>query len=170
MITIDSFPKNKEKFTRLTSFCDEILEICKSININPVLSGSLAVFAYTRNPKMNVNDIDLACSEAEFPRIARVLGKKGIQYKLKEWHVLQVLRGDLKVDFDSIEYWMKGIPENYDRLLIDGCEVKIVRLDGLIELYRRGMEDTRDSDDENNRAKHEAIKAKYEELLGCGRS
>lgn len=45
---------------------------------------------------MEVDDIDLACSELEFPRIIGALDANGIAHELKDWHVLQALRDDLK--------------------------------------------------------------------------
>lgn len=70
----------------------------------------------------------------------------------------------LKVEFDSMEYWMADLPEDDDALLIDGCAFQIVSLSGLKELYRRGLEATAAQSDEVNRAKHAAIAEKYEAL------
>jgi hypothetical protein len=77
MITITGFPKNKGKYTRPAIFAREILDICKDLNITPVLDGTLAVFAYTRNPDIDVNDIDLSCPEAEFPKIINAWRREG---------------------------------------------------------------------------------------------
>ena len=109
MIRLSLFPKNKDKFARLIEFCKEILYICDELHIAPVLSGSLAVFAYTQNQDMNVNDVDLSCSETEFPKITNVLIERSVSYKLREWHLLQIFRDDLKVEFDSVEYWYKDL-------------------------------------------------------------
>jgi hypothetical protein len=110
-------PKNRAHFSRLLEFCKEILSVCNDLGIAPILSGSLAVFAYTRNQAIRVNDIDLACSERDFPRLSRALGERGIAYELKAWHVLQARRDDLKVEFDSLEYWMAGLSEVLETLL-----------------------------------------------------
>jgi hypothetical protein len=162
MLTLDGFPKNKEKFVRLIEFYKEILDICNDLNIAPVLNGSLAVFAYTGYQEMNVNDIDMSCSEADFPRIIRALEEKGIDYKLREWHVLQVLRDELKVDLDSVEYWMENLPMDYETLQVDDYKVKMLGLYSLREFYKRGMEDkvTRP----NERGKYEALEEKYKLL------
>lgn len=77
-------PKNREHFSRLLEFCKEVVAICSDLNIVPVLNGSLAVFGYTQSQAMRVNDIDLACSELEFPRLSRALDAKGIAHELKE--------------------------------------------------------------------------------------
>jgi hypothetical protein len=155
-------PKNREHFARLLEFCKEVVAICSDLDIVPVLNGSLAVFGYTRSQAIRVDDIDLACSELEFPRLSQALDAKGIAHELKEWHVLQARKDDLKVEFDSMEYWMAGLSEDYDTLMIDGYAFKVVGLSGLRELYRRGLETT--ASDEANRAKHSAIAEKYEIL------
>jgi hypothetical protein len=121
-------PKNREHFSRLLEFCKEVVAICRDLDIEPVLNGSLAVFGYTQSEAMRVNDIDLACSELEFPRLSRALDAKGIAYVVKEWHVLQARRDDLKVEFDSMEYWMADLPKDYDTLMIDGYTSKVVGL------------------------------------------
>ena len=104
-------PKNKEHFSRLLDFCEAVVAICSELGISPVLNGSLAVFGYTMHEAMKVNDIDLACSELEFSRIIYALDANEITHELKEWHVLQALKYDLKVEVDSIEYWMKELQE-----------------------------------------------------------
>jgi hypothetical protein len=165
MIEIQSeHPASKVHFSRLLEFGKEILTICSHLDITPILSGSLAVFGYSRNQTMRVNDLDLACSERDFPRLSQALEAQGIAYELKEWHVLQVRRDDLKVEFDSVEYWMGDLPEDYDTLMIAGCTFKVVGLASLRELYRRGLVATAGQSDADNRTKHTAIAAKYELL------
>ena len=157
-------PQNGEYFARLLTFGQEVIAICNDLGIAPLLSGSLAVFGYTQNQAMRVNDIDLACSEQEFPRLSQALVAKGIIHELKAWRVLQARRDDLKVEFDSLEYWMTNLPEDYDILLIDGCVFKVVGLASLKEMYRRGLEETANQQDGVNRAKHAAIAEKYAAL------
>jgi hypothetical protein len=165
MIQIQSkLPRNRAHFSRLLEFCREVVVICQDLDIEPVLNGSLAVFAYTKNEGMRVNDIDLACSEFAFPRLSRTLDAKGIVCVVKEWHVLQARRDDLKVEFDSIEYWMAGLAQDYDTLVIEGCALKVVSLSSLKELYKRGLEATASQSDRGNRTKHLAIAAKYAAL------
>jgi hypothetical protein len=162
MITIDHFPRNKDRFLRLAEFLKEVLDICGELNISPVLSGSLAVFAYTRDQEMNINDVDLACSETEFPGIMHALEERAMSYKLREWHVLQVLRDDLKVELDSIEYWYKDLRMAYETVQIDSSTVNILGLSSLVEFYKRGMNDRAGKTDE--KLKYEALKLKFETL------
>jgi hypothetical protein len=111
-----------------------------------------------------VNDVDLACTERDLPRLGRALEDRGMANVLKEWHVLQVRKDDLKVEFDSMEYWMAGLPDEYDTLVVDGCTFRVVSLSSLKELYRRGLGATAGQSDEVNRAKHAAIELKYAAL------
>ena len=85
-------PKNREHFSRLLEFCKEITAICSDLSITPVLSGSLAVFGYTQNQAMAINDVDLACSELEFPGLSRALEAKGITHEVRDWHVYKPSR------------------------------------------------------------------------------
>ncbi len=160
--------KNREHVSELLEFCREILAVCSDLDLAPVLSGSLAVFAYTRAQGMSVHDIDLACSEHQFARLGRALESKGIAHKAREWHVLQAHRDNLKVEFDSIEYWMADLPQDHGTLVVDGITFTVVSLSNLRELYRRGLEAT--AGDEDNVAKHQAIATKYEALLSVQKS
>ena len=164
MITLGSFPKNKDKFVRLIDFFMEVLDICNELDISPVLNGSLAVFAYTEDQEMNVNDVDLSCSETDFPRIIHVLEKRSINYKLQEWHVLQILRSDLKVELDSVEYWYKGLPMNCEILQIKNHRVNMLGLNGLKECYRQGMKDRIEKTGEEEKTKYEALKRRFATL------
>src|SRR5262245_55439174 len=135
MITLNHFPKNKDKFVRLIAFFKEVLDICNDLDIIPILNGSLAVFAYTENQEMNINDVDLSCSETEFPRIMNVLEERNISYKLRAWHVLQILKDDLKIEFDSMEYWYKDLPMDCETLQLNGYKINMLSLNSLKEFY-----------------------------------
>ena len=164
MITIGNFPKNKDKFVRLIEFFKEVLDICGELNVRLVLNGSLAVFAYTGNHEMDVNDVDLTCSEMEFPRIISVLEERYIGYKWREWHVLQIFRNDLKVELDSVEHWYQGLPMDCEILQVDNHQVSVLGLNSLMEFYRQGMKDRVEKTDENEKMKYEALKLKFEAL------
>jgi hypothetical protein len=160
-------PRNWEHVLKLLEFGKQIVAICSELDIHPILSGSLAVFGYTQRQEMAVNDIDLACSELAFPRLSLALETHGIAHTLKPWRVLQVHKGALKVEFDSLEHWMAGLPDVYDTfdtLIIDGYTFNVVSLATLRELYRRGLADTANQSDEVNQAKYAAIAGKYEAL------
>ena len=154
-------PQNREYFSRLLAFYHDIIPVCHDLHITPPLTGSLAVFAYTRNQMMRVNDIDLACSESAFPQLGNVLAAQGMESVVKAWHVLQVRKDDLKVEFDSIEYWFAGVPTDDDTLIIDEYVFNVVGLSSLQELYRRGLEEVARQRDEVSQAKYAAIAEKY---------
>src|SRR5215213_6108221 len=107
-------PQNSEHFSRLLAFYRDIVPVCQDLHIQPFLTGSLAVFAYTRNQMMRVNDLDLACSESVFPRLRDALVSHGMASEVRSWYVLQVRRDGLKVEFDSIEYWFAGVSIDHD--------------------------------------------------------
>ena len=165
MIMLDGFPKNQDHFVRLIRFLTRVLKICARLGIDPVVNGSLAVFAYTHNHDLDVNDVDLAISEADFERLRAALEADGISCRLREWHVLQVESGDLKIDFDSIEYWQQDLPLERDTLKLDTVTVSLVSLPAAKTLYRRGLAATaRQPEDGNNRRKHASYQAKYAAL------
>lgn len=69
----------------------------------------MAVRAFTQDLTITVRDIDLNCSEDEFPRLQHALEETGIFCEIQQWHVLQARRDGLKVEFSAIEFWMRGI-------------------------------------------------------------
>jgi hypothetical protein len=154
-------PQNRGHFSRLLAFYREITPVCVGLQITPLLTGSLAVFGYTRKQKMWINDIDLACPESAFPALGSALAEHGLEAREKAWHVLQVRKADLKVEFDALEYWFVGVPTDYDTLIVDECVFNVVSLSSLKELYRRGLEETAQQRDEVSRAKYAAIAEKY---------
>jgi len=164
VIEVTTTPRNQKHFSRLMSFAREVLEVCDEAGVKPVLSASLAVFAYTQNPAMEVRDVDLSCSELHFPRLREALEERGINCRMTNWHVLQAVRTDLKVEFDATEYWMQDIPEHYECASIGDVQFWMIGVDGLRELYRRGLVDTADKVDDNSDVKHRAIREKLRSL------
>lgn len=162
MITItNERPQNTAHCSNLLALYHEILPVCQSLRLTPLLTGSLAVFGYTRNQLLRVNDIDLACPESAFPRLSDALAAHGMKSEVKDWHVLQVRRGELKIEFDSLEYWFAGVSTDYDTLVIDDYVFNIVTLSSLQELYRRGLVELARQRDADKRAKYTAIAEKY---------
>jgi hypothetical protein len=133
-------PRNREHVAALLAFTREILEVCRGLEIEPVASGSLVVWLYTYDETLDVNDIDLSCSESDFECLAGALSGRGITVALTDWHVLQARRGELKVEFDSQEYWMRDLSQETVAAQIGELSLRVVSRDALIELYRRGAE------------------------------
>lgn len=99
-----------------------------------MLSGSLAVFGFTGNEDLEVHDIDLARSAAEFPRLLNALEDRGIVCAVRDHHVMQA------------------------------HAFRVVALSSLIELYRRGLGATADETGETASRKRSALERKFEAL------
>ncbi len=160
MIEVTTSPSNEQHFLALMSFARDVLALCDDVGITPFLDGSLAVFAYTQDSSLEVHDIDLNCSESDFPRLHQALNMNGFASKVTDWHVLQVRRNGLKVEFGATEYWMQGITDDREVLEINGVRFLMVSVDSLRELYRRGLADTAETSDGADPAKHRAQKEK----------
>lgn len=163
MKIIDIFPKNKERFTRLMAFLTDILDVCESINIHPILNGSLAVFLYTKNQNLAIDDIDLPHAEKDFPKIESALIKSGFNVQIRPWHVLQVRKDDLKVEFVDTDFWYPGVViEHQDYLEIGKHKLRVLKLDSLTSFYEIGSKNL--SLDKEMQQKFLEVKAKHELL------
>jgi len=158
MITLPSSTYVDARFQRLHAFAREILAICDELDIDPFIDGSVAVQAYAQDAAITIHDVDLNCSEADFPRLHAALISRGIRSEITTWHVLQARRDDLKVEFGATEFWMQDITPADDRLQFGDRTLSIVGLDDLRDLYRRGVEETRGLLE--HRAKHEDCRRK----------
>jgi hypothetical protein len=163
MLELGVSPRNREHFARLIDFTREVLRVCESLGIEPVASGSLAVLLYTQDETIEVKDIDLSCSEADFDRLAAGLSQRGIHASVTDWHVLQARRADLGVEFDSREYWMRGLLEEHAHARVHGLHVKVVSKEALIELYERGLA-AMSEDNESTAAKRRSIRDRLTRL------
>lgn len=157
-------PANAEHFQRLLTFTNMVLAVCERVGVSPTLSGSLAVLAYTQQRKIIVDDADLACSEREFSRLRAALTNEGINSSITTWHVLQAHQDGVKVEFDSIEYWMTGLSGRCRRLDTGHFVIRVVDLADLRELYRRGTEDLEQKVDKPSQAKLRHMRSRYELL------
>ncbi|MGB3306696.1 MAG: hypothetical protein WBA63_10970 [Thermomicrobiales bacterium] len=160
MIDVQETPANAAHFNRLLAFARDVLECCAALGVHPVLSASLALFVYTRDPELEVHDIDLSCSESHFPRLQESLQEREAECTVTAWHVLQARRDDLKIEFDATDHWMRDIPDQYERASIAGVHFTLVSLASLRELYRRGFVAMADADDPARCAKRHSICAK----------
>lgn len=147
MIDVTTMPKNADHVRRLLSFAGEVLAICDRLGIAPILDSSLAVFAFTQHPSLVVHDIDLGCPEADFDRLQGALEARGIEVRRKPWHVLQAHRDGLKIDFGAVETWNQDLPEGTEQVRFGDVTFRMVSLDALRVLYRRGLADTAGSFD-----------------------
>lgn len=137
------------------------MEICEDLEINPIINASLAVFAYTNDTEMEINDIDLLIPEIHFKNLANSLKRKNIEFHIKEWHVLRVIKSGLKIEFDSMDYWEIEwgihLPDAFSKVRIQGLTMDILDLPHLIQTYKIGAEkSTKRSKD--YRMKYKALK------------
>jgi len=138
---IKIYPKNKNKFLRLIRFSRELVGICKKIGIKPVAYGSFAYFIYTKDKRVNVNDIDFYISEKSFKKIDEILNKKKIRHKYdKKWRTIQVFKDSLKIELDSMEKWLEYVnqyKQPFKRFNFYGNNIKILSLKALTDVYKK---------------------------------
>ena len=152
IILIKIYPANKEFFIRLKTFCGEILDICKDIRINPIVYGGLAYFAYTKDENYSIKDIDFLIPESSFKKIIKVLEKKKIRYHYStKWHVLQILKGDLKIELDSIDFWQKDLKIKLRNFDFNGLKVKAINLGNLKSVYKHAAEVSEDKPQQHSK-------------------
>ncbi len=160
-LTVTGYPKNANHVRKLVTLCREILIVCDELNIQPVLSGCMAAFAYTNDPELEVADLDLSCSEKEFPALKSAIESRSVLVNVTSWHVLQVRDEELKIEFDSQEVWMADMdlaPLNVD---LYGLRLRIVDHASLLELYRRAIKTLSETKDPLQRLKCRKLKITY---------
>lgn len=146
MKIINIYPKNKKRLLRLIEFSKEILAILKKLKINPMVSGSLAYFIYTRDKNIKLHDIDFLIPPGNFERIMKILRKEKIIYKyIPEWTSLVVYKGDINIDLDA--YGRK--PTKLNLFTLSGLPVKVINLKDLIKIYKQASEKSKDKPQEN---------------------
>ena len=79
----DERPQHRDHFVGLLELYKEITPVCAGLRMTPLLTGSLAVFGYTRNRAIRVNDIDLACSGSAFPGLSAGLADVGRSHPVR---------------------------------------------------------------------------------------
>lgn len=150
MILVKIYPANREFFIQLKTFCREILDMCKELGIIPITYGSLAYFGYTKSKNITIKDIDFLIPEDSFEKIIKILKNKKIKYNYStKWHTLQIFKNDLKIELDSIDYWQKDLPQDFEEFNFDGLTINVVSLNSLINIYKKASEVSKDKPKEN---------------------
>lgn len=109
MITVKTHPANREQFNNLKVFCQKFLQICDHLQVVPIIYGSLAFFAYVKDKTIVINDLDFLVPEKFLKKIAKSLSAAKIQSEYSpKWHSIEITDGDLKIEFDSREFWQPG--------------------------------------------------------------
>lgn len=158
-------PANREHFIELIGLAIEVVRVCEGLGIDLVVSGSLAVLAYTGSPDLVVDDIDLSCSENEFERLSAALSAGGFDTRITPWHVLQARRCGLKIEFDASEHWMTGLTGDFQLLDLGGAVIRVIGPGDLRELYRRGIHDLERRKDAASYPKLAHVRSRYDRLM-----
>ena len=154
----DIFQRNKEHYIKLKKFCKDVLIACKEAKVKPILYGSFMIFHYTKDKSMKVNDIDLYAKEKDFDKIIKVLKKKKINFdsdNIQKYHTMEISKGNLKVEIDSIDFWNKTKIETID-IDFEGIKTKALSLKSLKKIYKKASE-TSENNREGNRKKFEIL-------------
>ncbi len=115
------YPKNKEYFSELISSVKKLFKICTTLKIKPIVYGSVAYAFYTRDEKININDIDLLVSESSFPKIiSKIKQDKELRYEETNYHSLKIFKGNVKITFDAIESYYANLPNDFIKVKING--------------------------------------------------
>lgn len=158
MIKLDYYPKNKQHFIRLLEFGQEIIWLFEKNDYAPIVYGSLAMFIYTKNKEMLVEDIDILVPENRLTDIFNLLRTKEYSCKyIKKWHLIQVFEDDLKIEIDSIDYWHENMPIDFEWVKWRDFKFNILSLESLIDVYHRAGKI-----EENNSVDYQI---KYRELV-----
>jgi len=134
-------PNNGDDFSKLLSFAQALFLRCAELNVQPVVYGSLAYAFYTKDEKININDIDLLIPESFFPHIAAaVKNLPDVTCEETTYHSLKLFHGGVKISFDAIEEYYHGLPRDFVAGKINGIAFSLVPKNALEEVYKRGAE------------------------------
>jgi hypothetical protein len=133
-------PTNLEHFNVLWPLCVESLTIARSLGVEPIMNASMAVLAHCGPVDLEVHDIDLSCAGKHFGPMSERSQQVGIDTQVQPWGVLELHRGNVKVEFDEAERWMQGLSGLTDVVVVRGTPVTVVCREDLATLYRRGVE------------------------------
>jgi hypothetical protein len=152
MLKIEKSPKNKKHVEELLDFYEKIKLICHELNIQPIMYGSLIYFAFSRETKYKVNDLDIIIPLKDILKLKQYFEKFNFKIHFIEgWNSLQVFDGRLTIKFDPIEDYEKRFvikTENFD---FYGTKVKGVNLPTLINHYTLASEVSKDKPQEHKR-------------------
>jgi len=142
MKTTAAYPRNKAHFLRLIRFGKEIIVLCHSLGVRPILYGSMAYFLHTGDGGMNVNDLDILVPIRKIDIIAGALKRRGIRHKVFPQHdSITVTRGDLRIELDAMEttykdtVWRRRLPKDFVDLSIDDVKLRMIGLKGMKRVY-----------------------------------
>lgn len=155
MKTISMYSNNKKHFLNLLNFYKQLK---RKLKITPILYGSLAYFIYTKDNKIKIHDLDFLIRENTFNKIIPILKKHNIKYNYsKEYHTLQVLKNNLKIEFDSIDFWQRNLSMKSNNIKINNTSLKVINLKSLTNIYKKASKVSKDNP-KGNRKKYLKLK------------
>lgn len=132
------YPKNKKHFSKLILFAKELFEICRKLNVKPVIYGSVAYAVYTKDESININDVDALVPKLYFSKIiSKIKDKRDIYYEETNYNSLKIFKDKLKITSDSIEEYYKNLSQNFVKVKVNNIPFIIVSLESLREIYRK---------------------------------
>jgi hypothetical protein len=110
---------------------------CRALGCEPIVYGSLAVIAHTRNEALDLNDVDFLAPETLFSALAARCAGSAIA-SVTNYHSLKIRRREAAVSFDGLDHYLGDIPHN--PIWAEIGDFRFLALDrtGLTESYRRG--------------------------------
>lgn len=141
------YPFNQNSFKETVKFSKEIISICKDNNIDLIIYGSYCVFYHTGSKEMPVNDVDFLLRRNDVDKLIKIIERQNIDYNYdKKWLVLQLFKGDIKIEFDVLEFWQKELKES-DLINIDfyGNQVKTLTYKAIKQVYLKALKNTDDN-------------------------
>ena len=135
-------PKNKKHFKKLLRFAKQILGICKSLKLTPIVYGGLAYLYYTKDESFPVRDLDFLVSESTFTDLIKLLDKqKNLTHKKMPYHSIEVFSDDLEIDLDSMEHFLGSRSKDIHKVQIERIELSILNIEALIDIYEKALEE-----------------------------
>ncbi len=132
-------PQNKDYFSKLLSFAQDLFKICYELKIKPIAYGSVSYAFYTKDETIDINDIDFLVPESSFKKIIeKIKENKKFSYEVTGYHSLKIFKDNVKISFDAIEEYYKNLPHDFVQTKINDVSFTIVSLKSLKVIYKRG--------------------------------
>lgn len=127
-------------FQELLSFGEIILDICRELQVTPIVYGSLAYFYHTEDTKIPINDLDLLVPENAFPELMRMLEQSSISFDQKPWQSIVASRNSRDIDLDSIERYLDPRSREAETIQIGNLKFDILNTASLTDIYQEAVD------------------------------
>jgi hypothetical protein len=130
----------RKALKKLLDFYKDIANIFDELNLNPIVYGSLAYYYHTRDNSISIHDFDLLIKESSFPKIVKLLDKqRGIRYKVMPYHSIEIFKDELKIDIDSLEYFLPKKSKATNEFSLKNVTFNIINKNSLIWIYQDAL-------------------------------